>query len=76
MYDSCMANMVQKYSLPLTKNRFFIDRYNFFTSLGNDEGMINAVDENEFLRLIERIEIKQEEDGVVHFPILSKRNHV
>ena len=67
VFDNSFHKLIQKHSLPLSKKKFFMDKYGFFTTLGLSRDKISPINE-EFLNIVEDIEIRLENCGNAHFP--------
>ena len=73
VFDNSLHKLIQKHSLPLSKKKFFMDKYGFFTTLGLSRDKVSPINEEEFLNIVEDIEIRLENCGNAHFPILKKK---
>ena len=73
LFDNSLHKLIQKHSLPLSKKKFFVDNYGFFTTLGLSRDKFSPIHEEEFLNIVEDIEIRLENCGNAHFPILKKK---
>ena len=76
VFDNSFHKLIQKHSLPLSKESSLWTNMDFLLTLGLSRDKVSPINEEEFLNIVEDIEIRLENCGNAHFPILKeKKSH-